>query len=210
VACALDSAFGGVNWARDAGSGERVDADTVYLGAFRPVAFERAGLYSEKLVRNQDDELNARIRRAGGRIVLDPSIRAHYTPRGSYLSLGRQYFQYGVWKTVVMAEHRRVLSARSLAPPALVGSLVALAAASPFSRTARLLLAAEVAIYVLAAIGFASATVRRRREPLKLVPRVVAVYPTLHLAYGVGMAAGAGRLRRLRRSMRPAAAGDAT
>jgi len=209
VACALDSAFGGVNWARNAGNGERVDADTVYLGAFRPVAFERAGRYSEELVRNQDDELNVRIRRAGGRIVLDPSIRAHYTPRGSYLSLGRQYYQYGLWKTVVMAEHRRVLSARSLAPPALVGSLAVLTAASPFSRAARLLLAAEIGIYALAAIGFASSALRRRREPPQLWPRVVAVYPTLHLAYGVGMAAGAARLRLLRRSMRPAA-GDAT
>ena len=210
VACALDSAFGGVNWARDAGSGERVDADTVYLGAFRPVAFERSGLYSEDLVRNQDDELNVRIRRAGGRIVLDPSIRSHYTPRGSYLSLARQYYQYGLWKTVVMAEHRRVLSARSLAPPVLVGSLAAFAAVAPFSRAARVLLAAEVGIYLLAAAGFGAAAVRRRREPLKLVPRVLAVYPTLHLAYGVGMAAGAARLRRLRRSMQTAAAGDAT
>ena len=193
VACALDSAFGGVNWTR-AGSGARVEADTVYLGAFRPVAFERAGLYSEALVRNQDDELNMRIRRAGGRIVLDPSIRARYTPRGSFASLARQYYEYGVWKTIVMAEHRRVLSARSWRrPPSRF--VVGLAAASPFSRAARLLLVAEVGIYALAAAAFASSAVRRRREPLKLVPRVVAVYPTVHLAYGMGMVAGAARLK---------------
>ena len=210
VACALDSAFGGINWTRDAARGERVEVDTVYLGAFRPIAFERAGMYSEDLVRNQDDELNLRIRRAGGSIVLDPAIRARYTPRGSFRSLARQYFQYGLWKTVVMAEHRQVLSARSLAPPAFVGSLAALTVASPFVPAARPLLAAETGVYAAAAVGFAVAALRRRREPLARLPRVAAVYPTLHLSYGLGMAAGLLRLsRRLRAARRPASDGAA-
>ena len=210
VACALDSAFGGINWTRDAASGERVEVDTVYLGAFRPVAFERAGLYSEELVRNQDDELNLRIRRAGGRIVLDPSIRARYTPRSTFRSLARQYFQYGFWKTVVMAEHKQVLSARSLAPPAFVGSLAALAVASPFVPAARPLLAAETGVYAAAAVGFAAAALRRRGEPLARLPHVAAVFPTLHLSYGLGMAAGLLRLssrpRTARRTASDAAA----
>ena len=47
---------------------EPVEVDTVTFGAFLPMAFEKAGLYDEELVRNQDDELNLRIRRrrAGG------------------------------------------------------------------------------------------------------------------------------------------------
>ena len=48
-----------------------------------------------------------------GATVLDPSIRARYTPRSTFRSLARQYFQYGFWKTVVMAEHRQVQSASS-------------------------------------------------------------------------------------------------
>lgn len=208
VACALDSAFGGVNWTRDAAGGERVDADTVYLGAFRPVAFERAGLYDESLVRNQDDELNLRIRRAGGRIVLDPSIRATYRPRGTYRSLARQYHEYGLWKVAVMARHRQVLSARSLAPVALVSSLALLGAAAPLWPPAAFALGAELAVYGAAATTFAVGAVRRRGEPLTLLPRVLAAYPTLHLAYGLGMARGAARLRK-RRGARPLAAGDA-
>ncbi len=74
VACALSSPFGGVNWTKRS-AGVRSEVDTVYLGAFLPIAFERAGLYDETFVRNQDDELNLRIRRAGGRIVFDPAIR---------------------------------------------------------------------------------------------------------------------------------------
>ena len=195
VACALATPFGGVNWTRDAGREERVDADTVYLGAFRPFVFERVGLYSEDLVRNQDDELNLRIRRAGGRIVFDPAIRSRYTPRGTLRALGRQYYEYGLWKAVVMAEYRQILSARSLAPVVLVTSLVLLGGASLRSPMARALLGSEVVAYGAASVGFALTGRRQRGEPRRLVPRVAAVYPVLHVAYGVGMLMGAARLR---------------
>ena len=83
VACAMNSPFGGIHWTRH-GEGERVEVDTVPYGAFTPDAFERAGLFDETLVRNQDDEFNLRLRLAGGKIVLDPAIRIFYTPRGSF------------------------------------------------------------------------------------------------------------------------------
>jgi succinoglycan biosynthesis protein ExoA len=190
VACALDSAFGGVNWTRDAGKPHRVEADTVYLGAFRPDVFRQVGGYDESLVRNQDDELNARIRAAGGRIVLDPAIRSWYRPRGSFRSLWRQYYEYGRWKPVVMAKSRRVLSVRSLAPLALVGGGTGLAALAPGSSGARRLLAAGTLAYGLAAVGFASAAARRRGERLRLVPYAAAAYPVMHVGYGLGTAAG--------------------
>jgi succinoglycan biosynthesis protein ExoA len=210
VASALATPFGGVNWTRDVGRGERVETDTVYLGAFRPIAFERAGPYSESLVRNQDDELNLRIRRAGGRIVLDPSIRAEYTPRGTFRGLARQYYEYGFWKSIVMAEHRQVLSARSLAPAAFVASLAVLGTASGGSSVVRRLLAAELALYAAAGLWFGLAGLRERKESPRLLARVAAVYPTLHFSYGVGMIAGALRpLRRRRKASGPAAAADA-
>ena len=46
VACALDGAVRRRQLDARRRCGERVEVDTVYLGAFRPVAFERAGLYS--------------------------------------------------------------------------------------------------------------------------------------------------------------------
>lgn len=198
VACAVDSPFGGVNWTRHADGNGRVEADTVYLGAFRPVAFERAGLYDESLVRNQDDELNLRLRLAGGRIVLDPAIRAHYTPRGSLGRVARQYYEYGLWKVPVMRKHRQVLSARSLAPLVFLGSLGALGAAGAASPAARRLLAAEVALYAGSALAFAAASVRRRGEPAALVPRTASVFPAFHLPYAVGMAHGWVRAARSR------------
>jgi succinoglycan biosynthesis protein ExoA len=190
VACAMESPFGGIGWTRAASSGRRIEVDTVTFGAFRPEAFERAGLFDETLVRNQDDELNLRLRMAGGRIVLDPTIVVRYQPRGSLSSVFRQYYEYGVWKVPVMLKHRRVLGARSLAPVAMVASLGLLTPLALTVPGARRLVLAEVGAYTLAAAASGAASLRRRREPWRLLPRVVAVYPAFHLGYGIGMARG--------------------
>jgi succinoglycan biosynthesis protein ExoA len=187
VSCAMDSPFGGIGWMRETAEAVRRESDVVTYGAFRPEAFERAGLFDESLLRNQDDEFTLRIRRAGGKVLLDSRIKVSYTPRGSYRGVFRQYFQYGYWKVRVMRKHRQVLSGRSLVPSVFVLSLVVLVPAAIFLPSARLILALELAVYLLGAVVFGFRSVRARKEPLSLVPRVVAVYPMFHVAYGVGM-----------------------
>jgi glycosyltransferase involved in cell wall biosynthesis len=199
VACAMDSPFGGIGWTRAARSGP-VETDTVTFGAFRPEAFGRAGLFDETLKRNQDDELNLRLRRAGGRIVLDPEITVLYRPRGSLAGVWRQYYEYGFWKVSVMLKHRRVLTLRGMAPLMLVLATLVLIVASARFPLARYLLALQWVLYGFAAGAFAARSVRKRGESWRLMPRVVAAFPAFHLAYGSGQAVGwlraLGRLRR--------------
>jgi succinoglycan biosynthesis protein ExoA len=189
VATAMDSPFGGIHWTRHGDEG-RHDVDTVPYGAFRPRAFELAGLFDETLVRNQDDEFNLRLRRAGGRIVLDPSIRIYYTPRGSFRRLFKQYYEYGLWKPAVMRKHGSVVSLRSLVPIAFVVSLAVLFLLAPFSRLDLLLLEVEVGLYLLGALVFGVLAIKSKRERLRILPRVLGAFVTFHVAYGLGMAAG--------------------
>jgi GT2 family glycosyltransferase/SAM-dependent methyltransferase len=193
AACAMDSPFGGIHWTRHGPSG-RVEVDTVAYGAFRPDAFRRAGLFDERFVRNQDDEFNLRLRLAGGRIVLDPAIQTFYTPRGSFRRVFRQYYEYGLWKPAVMRKHARVVSARSLVPGAFVGSVALLAALAPWLAPAAWLLGLELGAYTAGALAFGALAIRRKRESWRLFPRVVAVFPTFHVGYGLGLLAGVGRL----------------
>jgi succinoglycan biosynthesis protein ExoA len=190
VACAMDSPFGGIGWTRHAEVGTRVEVDTVTYGAFRPEAFRLAGTFDESLVRNQDDELNLRLRLAGGRIVLDPSIRVRYRPRGSLTKVFRQYYEYGRWKVPVMLKHRRALSGRSLVPIAFVSSLATLAVLSSGTGLARRLLAGEVALYGACAFGFAAASIRRRGEAWMLLPATATTFFAFHGGYGLGMLRG--------------------
>ena len=87
VAAATASRFG-IGSYFHFGTEER-EVDTVYLGMWPRQVFERVGLFDEELVRNQDDEFNYRLRKAGGRIVLTPAMRSWYQNRQRRRRTGR-------------------------------------------------------------------------------------------------------------------------
>ena len=86
IAKVLSSRFGvGDSEFRTTGRGGYVD--TVPFGAFPRELFDRIGYYDERLTRNQDNELNFRIRKNGGKILLSPDIRFQYFGRDTVHSL---------------------------------------------------------------------------------------------------------------------------
>lgn len=208
VGLAMASSFGGLGWTRRTGT-RRVEVDTVYLGAFRPEAFRRAGLFDPEMGDNHDEEFNIRVRQAGGRVVSDPAVRAYYSPPDSFGRLFGRYFSYGFYKVPIMLKHRRIVTMRSLAPIAFVASSALLAAGALRLPRARRLLAAELGAYAVAAGAFGAASIARRGERWVLLPRVIAVFPTFHVAYAFGMFQGLRRAigrptKQTRRSGSPA------
>ncbi len=74
IAKMLSSKFG-VGNSRFRTNGERGYVDTVPFGAFKREIFFKYGGYDERLVRNEDNEINFRIRKNGGKIYLSNDIR---------------------------------------------------------------------------------------------------------------------------------------
>jgi glycosyltransferase involved in cell wall biosynthesis len=194
-ACAMDSPFGGIHRTLETVPDGRRDVDSVYCGAFPRAVFDAVGHFDPAMGPDHDEEFNLRLRRAGGRIVMDPAIRAFYRPAPTFRELFGKYHDYGLHKVRVMRKHRAVVSARSLAPPAFVGSLALLAALGIGSPRARRLLGVEAGAYAACAATFAAAAVARRKEPWPLLPAVAAALPTFHVAYGIGMLRGLVRRR---------------
>jgi len=97
--------------------------DTVYLGIYPRRVFEKIGLFDEDLVRNQDDEFNYRLRKAGGKVFLNPAIRSYYYCRSTLKDLWRQYFQYGFWKVRVFQKHPQMMQWRQFVPALFVLSV---------------------------------------------------------------------------------------
>jgi glycosyltransferase involved in cell wall biosynthesis len=148
IATAHHSAFsvGGARWHDVNYEGP---TDTVFGGVYRREVFDRIGLFDEELVRNQDDEFNLRLARAGGKIWQSPQIKSWYTPRGSLRTLFQQYIQYGYWKVRVIQKHKLPASIRHLIPGLFLLLLIALpllSLASPLATWAWLGL---VATYLL-------------------------------------------------------------
>jgi O-antigen/teichoic acid export membrane protein/glycosyltransferase involved in cell wall biosynthesis len=187
IAAAHHSPFavGGARWHNPHYEGP---VDTVFGGFYRREVFERIGLFDEELVRNQDDEFNLRLTRAGGTIWHSPYIRSWYRPRNSLFALYNQYWQYGYWKVRVIQKHRLPASVRHLVPGAFVATLLGLLLATPVFRPA---LWAEVALVGLYATGLVIASLQTAlRSDYRLLPILPAVFCCYHLAYGVGFLCG--------------------
>src|SRR5881296_90498 len=115
VAAVLSSPFG-VGNSKFRTSREEGFVDTVPFGAFRREIFDRVGMYNEKLVRNQDNELNARIRKAGGRIYLTPALTTRYHPVKNFPGLLKYAFKTSQWHIFTLRENRESMGVRHLAP----------------------------------------------------------------------------------------------
>ena len=160
--------------------GDEGPVDTVYLGVFDRAAIEAVGLFDERLTRNQDYELNIRLRKAGGTVWFDPRLSVGYRPRGSWRALARQYYEYGYWKAVVIRMHPDSARLRQMAPPVAVAGIVTGIAMS--RRHPRLaLIPAGYAAVVLA-------TAARSSHRL-----VALVAPVLHGCWTLGLLVGAVR-----------------
>ncbi len=182
IAAATSSRFG-VGGSTFRIGGDEQEVDTVPFGCFRRDVFDRFGMYDERLVRNQDIELNTRIRKMGGRIVISPKIQLTYYNRGTFAGLRQQAFNNGLWNPYTLYLVGGGLRPRHLIPLAFVGSVVLLAVVGIFFWPAWIALAAELLLY------FTGGTIMARRAAEKerrLWPLIVLAFVQLHIAYGIG------------------------
>lgn len=181
VAAAMTSRFGAGD-ARFHYGGVAGPVDTVYLGVFTRKALARVGGFDETLVRNQDYELNWRLRDSGGTVWFCPELEVCYRPRGSLRALARQYLEYGRWKREVLSRHPQSLRWRQAVPPVvLLANAVGTAVGLLTRRRVGLLLP----VGYLSAVAFASVAAGRGLRPSEVL-RLPAVYIAMHGAWGLG------------------------
>ena len=107
--------------------------DTVPFGAFKREILALVGFFDETLLTNEDYEFNARIRKSGGRIWLDPSIRSIYFARPTFSKLATQYFRYGFWKWRMLRRYPETLRWRQGLPPLFRGKFILFCSLELFS-----------------------------------------------------------------------------
>jgi succinoglycan biosynthesis protein ExoA len=191
VALAMSSPFGVGGSAFRTVNDRAMLVDTVAFPGYTRQAIDKAGLFDEELVRNQDDEYNYRLRELGGQILLSPDIRSRYYSRSSVRSLWRQYFQYGFWKVRVMQKHMRQMRPRQFVPVTFVIALLSSLLLSPFHTLARWSFVFVVGTYVLANLAASAKTIRG--QDWRMMPLLAICFATLHLSYGLGFLFGLAR-----------------
>jgi hypothetical protein len=160
-------------------------ADTVPYGCYRREVFSRIGLYDERLVRNQDYEFNARLRKAGGAIWRDPRIRILYYNQSTLKGLLRQALVTGQWSPWMWYVAPYALRWRHAAPAAFVAALLgALLLAWLVPVLGQVALGGMLAPYL--SMALVASLQQSRRYGAWMLPWLPMVFGAYHVAYGLG------------------------
>jgi len=189
IAKMLSSKFG-VGNSQFRTNGENGYVDTVPFGAFKRNVFSQYGGYDERLVRNQDNEMNFRIRKNGGKIYLSNDIHLSYYCRDSIKGISAMARKNGIWNIITMKLCPGSMGLRHFIPFAFVLSIVGLGIFSFIHPLFAALLGAEIALYLLLDIVFSI----KQAETLKEFFALTVLFPIFHIAYGLGSIVGITKL----------------
>ncbi len=159
--------------------------DTVPFGSYRKDLLDKIGLYDETLLSNEDYEFNTRIRKAGGKVWMDPAIQSVYFARGSLANLAKQYWRYGYWKVQMLRRYPETIRYRQALPPLFIGGMFLLAILSFFSKLLFTLFGIFALVYLLILLlaGIMFALQKRELNFIIGLPLAIIV---MHFCWGGG------------------------
>lgn len=191
IAKAISHPFGVGNSFFRIGINNVKEVDTVPFGCFKRNVFEQIGLFDEDLVRNQDDEFNARMRKNGMKIFLIPSVRVKYYARDKYMKLFRMYFQYGLYKPLVNKKIGLPATMRQLIPLFFVLFLLFGLIFSLLSEEVLIIYLTIILIYFLINILVSlRILIRNKRNILRNISGFIYSFFLIHFSYGIGYIKG--------------------
>lgn len=188
IALVLSHPFGVGNATYRLNNGEDhtpIETDTVPFGCYKKQVFDRIGFFDEELVRNQDNELNERLKKAGGRIFLIPDVKIQYFARKSFSKLWKMFFQYGYFGPLVDKKLRRPTRLRRYIPLVFVSSLTIPWILVPFSKSFGFISFLSLCSYMLVNL-IVSMRLALKERSLKMTIPLICSFAVTHLSYGIG------------------------
>lgn len=167
-------------------NGQSGYVDTVPFGAFRREVFEKWGGYDERLTRNQDNEMNFRIRKNGGKIYLSRDIRFSYYCRDSIKGIMDMAMKNGMWNVVTMKLCPGSMGIRHFTPLAFVLSLIMLPLLNLIFRPFIYLFGMEMVLYFGLDIYFS----KKQAGSIREFGLLFLLFPMFHVTYGLGSVRG--------------------
>lgn len=167
-------------------NGESGYVDTVPFGAFRKEVFEKWGGYDERLTRNQDNEMNYRIRKNGGKVYLSSDIKLSYYCRDSIKGISNMALKNGMWNVITMKLCPGSMGLRHFIPLMFLLSIIVLPILSIFVHLFALLFAIEMCLYLLLDCYFSA----KKADGIKEFLLLLILFPIFHITYGAGSLKG--------------------
>ena len=162
-----------------------IEVDTVFGGCYRKKVFDKIGFFNENLVRSQDIELNIRLKKANGKILLNPEIVAYYYPKSTLKEFFKHNFIDGVWTICPIKISNIPLKLRHYIPLFFVLSLLGSLLLSLFWIIFLYLFAFISGIYLATNLYF-SAKIAIQEKNIKYILLMPITFACRHFGYGIG------------------------
>ena len=160
---------------------------SLFHAAYRREVFEKVGGFNIFLGRTEDNEIHYRMREKGYKFACCPNISSNQYMRESFKAMIRQKFANGFWIGLTFFECPKCLSILHFAPLGLVLALTFCIIRACMGET--LLLKTLLTFYCLFDIAITVSALNfggfNKTKPLLFL-----MFPTLHIAYGVGTVCG--------------------
>lgn len=164
---------------------KEIYVDSVFGGALWKKTLIDLGGFNESYSINEDYELNYRIRKSGGKILLSPRIKCKYFARNSLIKLFKQYFLYGQWKVKTLKEHPDSVMYRQIIPLLFVVTFMLSLVTFAFNWKIGIFIPL---LYIVTNVLVSS--VICIKSSFIYFPIIVAAFASMHFAYGIGFIFG--------------------
>lgn len=157
--------------------------DTVPFGTFRKDLFEKIGYFDERLTRNEDDEFNERITKAGYKIAFDPAIEIIYKNQSTFKGILSHTFFSSMWNIYAIRLHSYAWRPRRFIPFGFVLYLILL-----FVLTNSLPLVFLCVLYLPLIVYFGLISVASASSEYSLRQNILTFFTFFiyHVTYGLG------------------------
>ncbi len=189
IAACLSSFFGVGGSHFRKGLTETREVDTVFGGCYRKKIFKKIGLFNENLVRSQDMAFNAKLKKAGGKIVLNPEIVGIYHPKATLTSFFVHNIKDGIWAVYPLKFVKIPFKLRHYIPLFFILSLLISLMLGIFF-TLFLWLFLFILIFYLIINLYFSAKIAYNKKELNYLFITPFAFISRHFGYGIGSLIG--------------------
>ena len=168
--------------------------NTMFHASYRREVFEKVGHFNEKLIRTEDNEMHYRIREAGYKLLYDPEIVSYQYARSSLKRMIKQKFGNGYWIGQTVKVCPRCLSLYHFVPLAFVLAIIVTSVIAVFGFPWLSLI--MWGLYGL--FAFVSMIIAMINDGFSFAMLLMpAIFPVLHVSYGIGTLCGLLNFKRL-------------
>lgn len=103
---------------------EKKYVDTLAHAAYSREVFEKVGGYDERLARTEDNEMHFRMKSAGYKFLLDPSIKSYHHARNTLTKMIKQKFMNGYWIGLTLGVSPKCFSVYHFVPLCFILAII--------------------------------------------------------------------------------------